>query len=93
MSTLQQGTTLSNFCYTSTKDVKALLSAFKARLFDPRNRDSAIERCDVAIEEQPDKTECRLIIKMVCKYGKKSLAYGLYGFACPDMITRSYQDV
>ncbi|GAB7339127.1 hypothetical protein MBLNU457_5799t2 [Dothideomycetes sp. NU457] len=48
---------------------RALLSAFKARLFDPRNRDSPIDRCDLTIDEQPDKVECRLIVKMVCRHG------------------------
>lgn len=48
------------------------MSAFKARLFDPRNRDSPIDRCDLTIDEQPDKVECRLIIKMVCRHGESS---------------------
>ncbi|KAK5118044.1 hypothetical protein LTR62_004090 [Meristemomyces frigidus] len=48
---------------------KALQSVFKARGSDGRGRESLVERCDVVIQDQPDKTECRLIVKMLCKHG------------------------
>ena len=32
-----------------------------------------MERCDVSIQDQPDKTECRLIVKMLCKHGIRFL--------------------
>lgn len=34
-----------------------------------RERDTAVERCEVSIQDRPDKTECRLIVKMVCRHG------------------------
>ncbi|KAL8715081.1 MAG: hypothetical protein Q9220_001038 [cf. Caloplaca sp. 1 TL-2023] len=48
---------------------KALLSVFKGRLGDSRDKDTAIERCDVLVQEQPDQTECRIVIKMICRHG------------------------
>ncbi|KAI4176297.1 MAG: hypothetical protein LQ343_001035 [Gyalolechia ehrenbergii] len=48
---------------------KALLSVFKVRLGDLREKDTAVERCEVAIQDQADKTECRIIVKMVCRHG------------------------
>ncbi|KAK1039745.1 hypothetical protein LTR33_015914 [Friedmanniomyces endolithicus] len=48
---------------------KALQSVFKGRSNEGRGRESAIERCDVSIQDQLDKTQCRLIVKMLCKHG------------------------
>jgi cell cycle checkpoint control protein RAD9A len=48
---------------------KALQSVFKGRANDVRGRESTVERCDVSVQDQPDKTECRLVVKMVCKHG------------------------
>ncbi|WPH02781.1 Rad9-domain-containing protein [Acrodontium crateriforme] len=48
---------------------KALQSVFKSRANEGRSRESTVERCDVSIQDQPDKTECRLIVKMLCKHG------------------------
>lgn len=48
---------------------KALLSVFKGRLGDVRDKDTAVERCECYIQDQPDKTECRLIVKMLCRHG------------------------
>ncbi|KAI9703998.1 MAG: hypothetical protein M1820_005619 [Bogoriella megaspora] len=48
---------------------KALSSVFKARLADPRAGDTAIERCDVAVQDQPDKVQCRLIVTLHCRHG------------------------
>ncbi|MCJ1393789.1 hypothetical protein MMC18_006665 [Xylographa bjoerkii] len=50
---------------------KALLSVFKSRTVDARERDASIERCEVSIQDRPDKTECRLIVKMICGHGVK----------------------
>ncbi|KAK5714686.1 hypothetical protein LTR17_017141 [Elasticomyces elasticus] len=52
---------------------RALQSVFKGRSNDGRGRESAVERCDVSIQDQPDKTECRLIVKMLCKHGMTKL--------------------
>ncbi|KAF2772848.1 hypothetical protein EJ03DRAFT_171613 [Teratosphaeria nubilosa] len=48
---------------------KALQSVFKGRTNYGRGSESTVERCDVAIQDQPDTTECRLIVKMLCKHG------------------------
>lgn len=48
---------------------QALLSVFKGRLGDVRDKDTAVERCECHIQDQHDKTECRLIVKMVCRHG------------------------
>ncbi|KAE8372730.1 Rad9-domain-containing protein [Aspergillus bertholletiae] len=46
--------------------IKALLSVFKGRT---REKDTAVERCEVELHEHPDQTECRLGIKMICGLG------------------------
>ncbi|KAE8329048.1 Rad9-domain-containing protein [Aspergillus sergii] len=46
--------------------IKALLSVFKGRT---RDKDTAVERCEVELHEHPDQTECRLAIKMFCGLG------------------------
>lgn len=49
---------------------KALQSVFKGRTTDTRGRETTVEQCDVSIQDQPDKTACRLIVKMLSKHGK-----------------------
>lgn len=49
---------------------KALLSVFKGRVVDPsRERDTAVERCDVAVEDGEGKAESRFVIKIICRHG------------------------
>lgn len=49
---------------------KALLSVFKSRVVDPaREKDTAVERCDVSVEDGEGKTKSRFIIKIVCRHG------------------------
>ncbi|KAK4494038.1 hypothetical protein PRZ48_015225 [Zasmidium cellare] len=47
---------------------KALQSVFKGRA-NERGRETTVEQCDVSIQDQPDKTACRLIVKMLSKHG------------------------
>lgn len=47
--------------------VQALLSVFRGRV--DRNKDTAVERCDMEILEDPSQTECRLTVKMICGLG------------------------
>ncbi|KAI9750931.1 MAG: ribosomal protein S14, S11 [Chaenotheca gracillima] len=47
---------------------KALLSVFKTKLFDAREKASAIERCEISIQDRPQKTECRLIVRVLKTY-------------------------
>ncbi|KAK2746636.1 hypothetical protein FQN57_002980 [Myotisia sp. PD_48] len=49
--------------------IKALLSVFKGRVIDLRDKDTAIERCEVQLFDSPTETECRLVIQMICKLG------------------------
>ena len=58
---------------------QALLSVFKGRLGDVRDKDTAVERCECYIQDQPDKTECRLIVKMVCRHGLCAISFGCKG--------------
>ncbi len=55
---------------------QALLSVFKGRLGDVRDKDTAVERCECYIQDEPDKTECRLIVKMVCRHGLCAISFG-----------------
>jgi cell cycle checkpoint control protein RAD9A len=48
---------------------RALQSVFKGRTNDSRGRETGIDRCDVSIQDRPDKAECRLAVKMLCKHG------------------------
>ncbi|KAJ5133411.1 hypothetical protein N7448_001560 [Penicillium atrosanguineum] len=47
--------------------LKTLLSVFRGRV--DRNKDTAVERCDMELQEDPQETECRLTIKMICGLG------------------------
>ncbi|RMZ87546.1 hypothetical protein DV736_g5231, partial [Chaetothyriales sp. CBS 134916] len=48
---------------------KALLSIFRKRLADGRDKETALERLEFELEAGTDQTECRLVFKLVCKYG------------------------
>ena len=48
---------------------KALISVFKGRISDARNRDTAISRCDVSVQDSDERAACRLVIKMICAHG------------------------
>ncbi|KAI4727723.1 Rad9-domain-containing protein [Aureobasidium sp. EXF-10728] len=49
--------------------LKALLAVFKSRISDPRGGDTSIDRCEVSVEDKPNKVQCRLVVKMVCRHG------------------------
>ena len=48
---------------------QALLSVFKGRLSDNKERDTAVERCEVHVLDEVDNAECRLVVKMTCRHG------------------------
>ncbi|KIV89626.1 hypothetical protein PV10_07012 [Exophiala mesophila] len=48
---------------------RALLSIFRRRLGDSRDKDTALESCDCELQASPDQTECRLIFRLNCKQG------------------------
>jgi len=51
--------------------LKALLSVFKSRGLDPsREKDTAVEKCEVTIEDGHDKAQCRMVIRMICRHGE-----------------------
>jgi cell cycle checkpoint control protein RAD9A len=53
--------------------LQALLSVFKGRVVDPtREKDTAVERCDVSIEDGEGKTKSRFIIKITCRHGMEA---------------------
>ncbi len=47
---------------------QALLSVFPGRN-NRRDKDTAVERCEIEVREYPDETECRLVIRMICGLG------------------------
>ncbi|CRL18477.1 Rad9 [Penicillium camemberti] len=47
--------------------IKALLSIFRGRI--DKNKDTAVERCDMELHEDLQQTECRLTVKMICGLG------------------------
>ncbi|KAH8691291.1 putative DNA repair protein rad9 [Talaromyces proteolyticus] len=49
--------------------LKALLSVFKGRAGESRDKDVAVERCDVELHDTPDVPECRLVIILICGQG------------------------
>lgn len=49
---------------------KALLSVFKGKAFDPKGeKDTAVERCDVSVEDGDRKAKSRFIVKIICRHG------------------------
>ncbi|KAI9845388.1 MAG: hypothetical protein M1838_001743 [Thelocarpon superellum] len=75
---------------------KALLSVFKGRLLDARDRDTAIERCELSIQDRPGVAECRLLVKMMCRHGtancgiKKTLVR-LHQLNMPTGVIKTYK--
>ncbi|EPE34621.1 hypothetical protein GLAREA_10315 [Glarea lozoyensis ATCC 20868] len=49
---------------------KALLSVFKARVGDPsRERDTAVERAEITVEDEEGKSKSRFTIRIICRHG------------------------
>ncbi|KAI9689775.1 MAG: hypothetical protein M1822_009657 [Bathelium mastoideum] len=48
---------------------KALSSVFKGRLADSRGGETALERCEVIVQEEIENVACRFIIKLICRHG------------------------
>ncbi|EXJ69070.1 uncharacterized protein A1O5_08005 [Cladophialophora psammophila CBS 110553] len=49
--------------------IRALLSIFKRRLGDQRDKDTALETCDCELQANPDQPECRLVFRLNCRQG------------------------
>ncbi|KIW48515.1 uncharacterized protein PV06_01092 [Exophiala oligosperma] len=48
---------------------RALLSIFKRRLADQRDRDTALDNCECELQDNLDEAECRLIFRLNCRQG------------------------
>jgi cell cycle checkpoint control protein RAD9A len=48
---------------------QALLAIFKRRIAEGKDKDTALELCEVELQAKPDQTKCRLIIRMLCRHG------------------------
>jgi hypothetical protein len=79
---IQQGQyswTESSLTIPAHHGIQALLSVFKGRVTDPaREKDTAVERCDVAIEDGEGKAKSRLIIKIVCRHGESNTPLNIH---------------
>ena len=63
--------------------MQALLSVFKGRAVDPnREKDTAVERCDVSVEDGEERMKSRFVIKIVCRHG---MLHGMRHFQTIDM--------
>jgi cell cycle checkpoint control protein RAD9A len=51
------------------KEIQALLSIFKKRNLDTKDKETALERCEFELQARADETKCRLIVRMVCRHG------------------------
>ncbi|KAK5056046.1 hypothetical protein LTR84_012597 [Exophiala bonariae] len=49
--------------------IRALLSIFKRRLAESRDKDTALETCECELQANVDQAECRLIFRLNCKQG------------------------
>ena len=45
------------------------MSIFKRGVVDSRNRDFAIDCCEVSLQDGTDETECRFVVKVICNGG------------------------
>ena len=41
----------------------------KRRIAEGKDKDTALELCEVELQAKPDQTKCRLIIRMLCRHG------------------------
>ncbi|KEF59798.1 uncharacterized protein A1O9_04646 [Exophiala aquamarina CBS 119918] len=55
--------------WTCKVQIRALLSIFKRRLAESRDKDTALETCECELQANSDQAECRLIFRLNCKQG------------------------
>ena len=55
--------------WNCTYAVQALLSIFKRRVAEGKDKDTALERCEFELQAKPDQMKCRLVIRMLCRHG------------------------
>jgi hypothetical protein len=67
------------------------LSVFKGRVVDPnREKDTAVERCDVSVEDGDGKAKSRFVIKIICRHGN---AYTNFHMTIVDLMNRCDQNL
>ncbi|KAL7268797.1 hypothetical protein RUND412_008568 [Rhizina undulata] len=49
--------------------VKALSAVFRQRYQDSKGGETSIEKCEVSIDDNPSRPECRLLVKLMCRHG------------------------
>ncbi|KIW19813.1 hypothetical protein PV08_00388 [Exophiala spinifera] len=69
---------------------RALLSIFKRRLADQRDRDTALENCECELQANPDEAECRLIFRLNCRQGVVK-TYRLY-YESGEILHAAFDD-
>lgn len=47
---------------------RALLSIFKKRQIENKEKETSVERCELELQARDDETECRLVIRLFCKF-------------------------
>ncbi|KAF8469708.1 Rad9-domain-containing protein [Kalaharituber pfeilii] len=55
--------------FSCSIQTKALLSVFRQRYVDSKDKDTAIEKCEVTLGDRPLRGECRLLVRFICKHG------------------------
>lgn len=68
-----------------------MLSVFKGRAGESRDKDTAVERCDVELHDALDDPECRLIIKMICGQGMFTIRFGCSRLIITLGVVKSYK--
>ncbi|KAF8451286.1 Rad9-domain-containing protein [Terfezia claveryi] len=48
---------------------KALLSVFRQRYLDSKDKETAIEKCELTLGGKPTRGECRILVRFICKHG------------------------
>jgi len=51
---------------------QALLSVFRQRYLDSKDKDTAIEKCELTLGDKPTRGECRILVRFICKHGISS---------------------
>lgn len=70
-------------------DFKALLSVFKGRVSDPsRERETAVERCEVSVQDGEGQARSRFVVRIICRHGMsvKPLSRGMMNLTLIGVI-------
>jgi cell cycle checkpoint control protein RAD9A len=56
-------------CPPETNGKQALLSIFKKRNLESKDKETILEKCEVHLRNSPTQNKCRLVVRMICRYG------------------------